>query len=362
MKLVLATPLYPPDIGGPATDAANLAAYLTHKGMAPAIACFADLRRLPKGIRHIAYLWRLLGKSRNADGIVAFDTVSVGMPAALASILTGRPLVVRVPGDYAWEQGVQRFGVHDTIDDFQKKRYGWRVELLRTVQLFVVRRARLVVTPSDYFKGVVARWGVPPERLMRIYLGLDGLEAAEVPPAVPGGKILFSLGRLVPWKGFSMLIALVQKLSPEWKLVIAGSGPLRAKLAEEVRSLGVAERVIFTGPLPHATVLGWMRRADAFVLNTAFESFSFQVLEAMLSGSRIIATTAGSLPELIADGREGILCAPNDRAAFTQAIERIEREPEAWEARRAAAQQKAAAFAAQTSLEAFQKAVQSVCG
>jgi len=359
-RLVIATPLYPPEIGGPATDAAGLVAHLSKRGTVSTVCPFSSCRWLPRGIRHFAYAYRLLRGAYGADGIIAFDTFSVGLPAVLVAWLLRVPLIVRVPGDYAWEQGRQRFGVTDTLEVFQYQRYGFWVELLRKCQRLVVRRAELVVVPSDFFKGIVSSWEVDSQRLVRIYLGLDLLEESKSPTVVPGGKIVFSVGRLVPWKGFSMLIALMPLL-PEWHLVIAGDGPLRVSLQEEAHTSGVADRITFTGPLTHEEVLGWLARADAFALNTSFESFSFQVLEAMLSEIPVITTTAGSLPELVLNEEEGILCAPDDAVAFRNAIASVAVDSEKWQARVAAAKRKASFFSKEASLNAFVEAIQKIC-
>jgi glycosyltransferase involved in cell wall biosynthesis len=362
MRIALATPLYPPEIGGPATDSFTLARALTALGHSATVVPFSRVRHLPAGLRHAAYVFLVVWAARGADCIVAFDTVSVGMPARAAAWLMRKRFVVRVPGDYAWEQSVQRFHVHDSIDEFQRKRYGWHAELLRAVQRFVVRTATLVIAPSDYFRGVVTGWGVADERLLRIYLGLTVDATDAVAPAdKPEGKILFSVGRFVPWKGFSLLLRLVARL-PGWTAVIAGDGPLRGALAAQARAIGVADRVVFTGSLPHADVLGWCAAADAFVLNTSFESFSYQVLEAMLVGAPVITTTAGSLPELITDGTEGILLEPNDLDAFQAALESVARNPELWRARTHAAQARAATFSQEASTAAFISALHTVCG
>jgi glycosyltransferase involved in cell wall biosynthesis len=360
MKLVIATPLYPPEIGGPATDAALLVKHLPASGVTAAVYSFGAVRHLPRGIRHLRYFWGLWRRSRGVDCIVAMDTFSVCLPAALVASVTGKRFVVRVPGDFAWEQGVQRFGVTDSIEAFQKKRYGVSVELLRMLQRFAVMRADLVVACSDFLKGIVAEWGVAPARLTRIYLGLDFDDAIEAPAVAPEGKILFSVGRLVPWKGFAMLVDIMPEL-PGWHLVIAGDGPMRPSLEERARALSVTDRVTFVGALLRAQVLGWLKRADAFAFNTSFESFSYQLLEAMASGVPIITTPVGSIPELITDGSEGILCTPNDAQAFRDAVRSVESEPAVWKGRTEAAVHKAHMFGAARSAELFAEALKKIC-
>ncbi|MDE1944529.1 MAG: glycosyltransferase family 4 protein, partial [Patescibacteria group bacterium] len=208
--------------------------------------------------------------------------------------------------------------------------------------------------------GIVAGWGVSAARLKRIYLGLPPLPPAREPADRPAGRLLVSIGRFVPWKGFGLLIDLLPDL-PGWQLALVGDGPLAPALKAQAAARGVSERVRFTGALSRAEALGWLACADAFALNTAFESFSFQVLEAMLAGAPVIATTVGSLPELIDNGVEGVLLAPSDRAGFLEAIRSVERDPETWAARRAAARRASADFSLGASAGAFAEAIMTVC-
>jgi glycosyltransferase involved in cell wall biosynthesis len=295
-----------------------------------------------------------------ASCIVTFDTVSVGLPALLAARLRGIPLVARVPGDYAWEQGTQRYGVGDSMADFQIKKYGVRVELLRFVQRTVVQGARLVIAPSDYFAAVVRGWGVSHSALRRIYLGLPSTASVIMPSDAPDGRILFSMGRFVPWKGFPLLLKLLVAL-PSWHLVLAGDGPERKRLERMADEYGVQDRVTFLGTTGNAEVLGWLRRADAFVYNTQWESFSFQVLEALASGIPVITTRVGSLPELVEDGVEGVLCEPDDLQAFIQAVESITTERAQWENRRTAAMRKSQQFTIHASATQFVKELKNIC-
>jgi glycosyltransferase involved in cell wall biosynthesis len=350
MRLLVATPLYPPEPGGPATYAKLLEEHLPARGIRVKVVPFSLVRHLLPGVRHVAYAWELFRYAYRADVIFAQDTFSVGAPAALVALLLRKPFVVRVPGDYAWEQSRQRFGVMDGVDAFQEKRYGPRVEALRTVQRFVVGRADRVIAPSEYFARLVSGWGIPKDRVRAIYNGIDLSVEEEPPRNPPSGKILLSIGRLTPWKGFDLLIRLLSEL-PRWTLVIAGDGPQRQELKRLALSEGVADRVLFTGAISRAQMFGWCRVADAFALNTSFESFSFQTVEAMHAGVPVIATRVGSIPELIEDGKEGALCAPDDAAAFLAAIRSIETEPELWRARTEAAQEKAARFTITATLD-----------
>lgn len=323
MNVLIATGIFAPDIGGPATHAGLLLTELPRRNWGVRLVTFGPAgisRWIPKGARHAVYLVACLVKAMRSDLVYAQDTVVAGVPALLAGRILRRPFVVRVPGDYAWEQGVQRFGVTATIDDFQSGRYGLRTELLRAVQRWVVRQADVVITPSEYFRGIVTRW-VGSADSVQVVPGAVHFDAGE--PTLPGPHrdvVIVTAGRLVPWKGIAPLIELVADHA-EWTLVVIGDGPQAAELRARAHRLGA--RVVFTGALSRAEVFLRLRRATVFVLNTSFESFAHQVLEAMHAGVPIVATRIGAIPELIEDGRDGLLVHPDDKDAIAAAIGRL---------------------------------------
>ena len=89
------------------------------------------------------------------------------------------------------------------------------------------------------------------------------------------------------------------------------------------------------------------------MLNTEFESFSYQIVEAMSVGAAIITTKVGSIPELITPDIEGILCERNDKVCLTEAIKSIEHNPEIWLSRKRAAEEKAQTFSINRTVTAL---------
>src|SRR3989344_6792869 len=336
MKLLLATGIYPPDIGGPATYAVLLEKELPRRGVNVEIVTYGPAgvsRKLPKGLRHLVYFFVCFFKSFGSDVVLAQDTISAGLPALIASKLSGRKFLIRVPGDYVWEQSVQRFGVKDSIDNFQNKKYGFRVEFLRSVQKFVVGHADVVITPSKYFGSLVSKWVKDSSKIHVIYNGIKLADSDPTTLKLRGAskrtadskksKILVSVGRLVPWKGFSFLIELMKNL-PEWKLIIIGSGPQEGEL--KAKSYKLKANVEFTGAIPREKVLDYLGQAELFVLNTTFESFSFQVVEAMMFGLPVITTNIGNLSEIIENGVDGLLVVPDNSDQFLNAVEKLDKD------------------------------------
>jgi glycosyltransferase involved in cell wall biosynthesis len=380
MRLLIATGIYPPDIGGPATYAAQLFEHLPKRGIEVKVATYADekvksqkskvktttqnskilsvSRSIPKGLRHLLYFSKVLRHGWKADVIYALDTVSAGLPAAIAAKILRKPFVVKVVGDYAWEQwqvktqnakrksgkindfiagapsrrragdGQNYNSKFKTIEEFQNERQDFFTEMRRLIQKWVVRNAHVVITPSEYLKNIIAGWGIAREKIKVIP------NAVIVPEALPSkeearsrlgleGVILLSAGRLVPWKGFRALIAMMAQIKnevPEARLLIIGSGPEEEPLKAYVRDNELEGRVSFIGSVPRDTLWAYLAAGDIFLLNTAYEGFSHQLIEAMSAGIPVVTTAVGGNPEIIEDGIEGLLVPYNDAETLRRRI------------------------------------------
>jgi glycosyltransferase involved in cell wall biosynthesis len=371
MKILIATGIYPPAIGGPATYSKLLHDELPARGFDVSVCNFGDVLRFPKVFRHFMYFWRLVGAAKDVDVIYAQDPVSVGFPALLASQVRGKRFIVKIVGDYAWEQSTQRFGVTDRLDDFSKTsaRYSFRVKFLKKIQKYVADGAERIVTPSKYLKGIISNWGVDPKKIVVIYNGFD-FKGVSSPKSVLRhkltltGTIIVSAGRLVPWKGFSALIdafAEVKKEIPDAILFIAGEGPLKGELEEKAVENKITESVTFLGKVSQASLFEYVKAADVFVLNTDYEGFSHQLLETMALGTPIITTPVGGNVEVIDDGHTGIFVGYNDKMKIVESVLRIVRNPVSSEAMVKNAKVKVKEFSDERMLEslaAFLKTIQ----
>jgi len=341
MKITIATGLYPPEIGGPATYAAMLESELPQYGFSITTVPFGLVRHYPKVIRHIVYTWKLWRASKQAEIIYALDPVSVGVSAWLVAKLRRKPLLVRLGGDYAWEQGRMRFGITDTLDEYLKKQSAapFPVRAFAVVQTFVVDRAQYVIVPSEYLKRVVRQWGITEKKIKVIYSALYPLDVKHTRQQLHEEfkypyPTITSAGRLVPWKGFAALIDVIATLRyqfPQIVLIIVGDGKDKRWLENKVADLKLSQHVWFTGSISKEALGATIKAADAFVLNTAYEGLSHQILEVMDLGTPIVTTKVGGNPELITDGVNGILVPFNDTEALTEAITRILNHPESRE-------------------------------
>lgn len=325
MRLLIATPLYPPEPGGPATYAKILETELPARGVQVALLKFAQVRKYPKVLRHFAYFVLLLRAGKDADAILALDPVSTGFPAMLAARLLRKPFFVKIVGDYAWEQGTQRYGVRVTLDEFVYMQHvPFQVRTFRAIQTMVAKSAALRIVPSVYLQNIVATWGIPANDITVIYNAMQEEALGLLPERIanaPRPRVV-SVGRLVPWKGMSGIIDAVTRVReavPGAVLAIAGDGPERDTLERYAHvRLGDAGHIL--GRLTHADTLALIKDADVFVLNSTYEGLSHLLIEALALGKPVIATNVGGNPELIEDGKNGLLIPLGDREALTDAI------------------------------------------
>ncbi len=320
MRILIATGIYPPDIGGPATYSSLLTKELPKRGIEVKIITYGPVgisRKIPKGLRHLIYFITCFKKALRSDIVYAQGAVSSGLPAMLVSKILRKKFIVKIVGDYAWEQGVGRFGVKDLIEKFQKKKYGWRVELLRKIQKCVVNKADKIVVPSDFLRKIVSGWGARPEKIKVIY---NAFEEVNIRHKEKREDFLISVGRLVPWKGFSVLIEVLSDLPENIKLKIVGSGPRKKDLKKLVSKLNLEKRVEILKKLPQKDLFEIMDRAKIFVLNTGYEGLSHIILEAMAIELPVITTNVCGNPEVVKDNYNGLLVKYNNKKQLEQAI------------------------------------------
>jgi len=338
MKVLLATDIFPPVSGGPATYSVTLAREFTAQSITVTIVSLtvgADASQVPcpviavkpgpKVLRYLAYFWYLWRAARAADVIYAMGPVNAGLPAWVVSRLRRRPLAVKVVGDYAWEQGTQRFGVAEDVDAFQSApRQSFPVKILRAIESFVVSHADRVITPSQYLRRMVVGWGAPEEKVKVVYNAVGFKEA--VPVSKPPGEFwIVSVGRLVPWKGMATLIRVAGNLRSEYpglRLKILGDGPELKALQKSVQELGLAGIADLRGNVARDQTLGFIAAADLFILNSGYEGLSHTLLEVAHAGRPILASNKGGNPEVVIPGQTGELFPFEDGAA----IEKITRE------------------------------------
>ncbi|HEX8905971.1 MAG TPA: N-acetyl-alpha-D-glucosaminyl L-malate synthase BshA, partial [Longimicrobiaceae bacterium] len=156
-----------------------------------------------------------------------------------------------------------------------------------------------------------------------------------------GEKLVLHVSNFRPVKRVRDVVRTFARLTREVpsRLVFVGDGPDRPEAADEARTLGVTDRVVFLGK--QDTVAEIMACADLLLLPSQNESFGLVALEAMASGVPVIASNAGGLPEVVEDGETGFLSPVGDVEAMAEGAAAILRDDGTWRRFSAAARQSA---------------------
>lgn len=194
-----------------------------------------------------------------------------------------------------------------------------------------LREAAFVVTVSDYNARHLSAL-CPEARVLRLYNGIDLSAFRPADPAAQRRGRLIAVGRLVPKKGFDILVeacGLLKARGVEFDLSLVGSGPMEAVLRAGIARFGVGDRVRLVGSLPQEDLIQLMATAEAAVLPCVVtesgdrDGLPTVLLEAMARALPVVTTTVAGGPEIVEPGVTGRLCAPGDPAALAEALEAV---------------------------------------
>lgn len=263
--------------------------------------------------------WRVARKVR-ATVMHGHWVIPGGVIATFAA--GGRPVVISLHGS----------------DVFVAERY----RLARMMARSAFRRAGWITACSDDLRTRAIALGAPADRIEVVPYGVDAArfrpdaDARDATRAAlrlgADDPLLFAVGRLVQKKGFDYLIDATVALLTRWPrlhLVIAGSGDLEGALRARAEALGVADRVRLPGAINQQEVPAWLAAADVVVVPSIHDEagnvdgLPNVVLEALASGTPLVATRIGGISAVARDGETALLVPERDAGALARAIERL---------------------------------------
>lgn len=220
MKIVIATPLYPPEIGGPAVYAKELNERFAASGINIMLVKFSDMRRYPKFLRHAVYFWRVFRAAQGADAILAFDTWSTGMPAILVAKVRRQKMIVRIGGDFLWETYIERTHMLVKLSEFYKikRNFSYKEHLIYFGTHGIIRCADALVFNTAWQKDLWERaYGFNPQKASVIENEYPAQR--EMSPA--RGRVFIAAGRSHSLKNMGVLktaFAYLQNTYPDIEL------------------------------------------------------------------------------------------------------------------------------------------------
>lgn len=204
------------------------------------------------------------------------------------------------------------------------------------------RLYRRVVAISDAVRDALTDQGVPRDKISLVHSAVDATKwltprtAAErdeefaLEPGAPAGAMV---AQFVPRKGHWVLVHTLSILKGRGvrpSIVLFGRGPMRANVAALAEAAGVADQIRFAGF--RDDLHEWLGSFDFSVHPALQEGLGVAALQAGAAGVPVVGGKAGGIPEVIEDGRTGILCPPGDAGAVADAIARLLHDPDAAQA------------------------------
>lgn len=326
MRILITTPVFPPDLGGPAVYVPSIANFLLDRGHEVKVVAFCEdpnpkgwrfpvtaVTRVALPLRYLKSFFAILREAKDVD--LVYVQEHLALLAVLAAKLRGKKCVVRVMVDGSWEIAHRYGWTNDDIDAFQKKDYGWKVALTRFLQRWWWNRVDAIVPVSDYLRRIVIGHGIPESKLHLIHnvyngpkdFALTRRQCRDELGLDPNRRYVATVCRLMIWKGVDGLIRALKELPDDVSLLVVGDGDQLGPWSALARELGLESRVRFVGNRPHAETLKWIKAADVFALNSRYEGLSHTLLEVMFLGTPIVCSNVCGNPELVADGENGLL-------------------------------------------------------
>lgn len=338
MRVLQVGKFYPPDPGGVETATRQAVDGLTRLGMESEVLCFAGPGPYDDAAGAIpvtrAPVWATVSSQPLSAAYVRrvvamaprFDVLHVHCPNILAALalFLARPKA--------------RIVLHWHSDIIGKKTL---LALARPLETWLCRRADLVIGPtavhlsgSDRAGEFVGKGAVVPfcvDATMAAPHKVDAAAVAAIRERLGHRRMVFALGRLVPYKGFDVLVAAARLLPDDAVVVIGGGGPLSGTLARRIESLGLGDRVVLPGRIPDADLSDWFAACDLFCLPSVerAEMFGIVQLEAMAFGKPVVSTAIprSGVPLVNADGATGLVVPPGDADALGRALARLLDDP-----------------------------------
>ncbi|MEX1254810.1 MAG: glycosyltransferase [Dehalococcoidia bacterium] len=263
-------------------------------------------------LRYLAQAGRVrrLVQELQPDLLHALHLTSYGF---LGALCRARPLVTSVWG----------------IDVLKAPR---RTPLHGFITRYALAHADHVTATGMRLAGATLRYAPREKPVTVVPYGIDLTRFRPLPrnDVSADGIVVGSVGRLSPEKGLDVLLRAAGRLiegGTRLRLVLAGDGPERGRLARLTERLGISERVDFRGDVPHEQVPTVLAALDIFVMPSRAEGFGVAALEAQAMELPVIASRVDGLPDVVEDERTGLLVPAGDADSLADAISRLADDP-----------------------------------
>jgi glycosyltransferase involved in cell wall biosynthesis len=327
-RILVVTGIYPPDIGGPATYVPQLCAQLHKSGFKVHVVSLTE----NSNQKRISEPWNRTFISRNHwKPIRVFKTIlilfklSLGAQAIfsnglyeevgiLSLFIKRKRIVAKIVGDPVWERFKNSSGSAIDIESFNKQTLSKNYAIQRRFLKWSLNRFTEVSCPSDQLKELIHSWGVTK----RVTVIKNGIRCHSIIPLKPKYDII-TVSRLVSWKNLDKLILAIA--NRDFTLAICGEGPEKSNL--QLLASKSNSNVKFLGQLSGSDLDAAINESQVFALISSYEGLSFALLEAMMSGKKILVSNVRGNTDVIRNNQNGIIVDPMNLEQITSALDTL---------------------------------------
>jgi glycosyltransferase involved in cell wall biosynthesis len=282
---------------------------------------------LPSLVRELSFAQdlRALGEllalfRRERPELVHTHTSKAGFLGRLAARLARVPLIVHTPHGHVFYGGYYGSARTAAFVRLERLAARWTDRIIvLTPRGAEEHLARGVGRPQQY---VAIPSGVDTGRLRARAPGRHAARRALLLP--PEAPVVVGIGRLVPVKGFDLLVEACPMIGG-LRVLLVGDGPERAALEARARALGVTARLTIAGT--QADVAPYLAAADLLAAPSRNEGMGRVIVEAMALGVPVVGAAVGGIPSVLDGGRYGVLVPPEDPAALGRALGELLQDP-----------------------------------
>ncbi len=339
MKIVLATPLYPPELASPAGYVKDISlllatrhevtvvAYGTMGEKVPGVTLVGVNKKNRLLVRLFYYTVALYRATHKADIIYTQNGIAASLPAIIVGRLRKIPVVLRFVEDEAWRRATKQHLTDQSFEKFLKTpKPNFRIRLMVTLQGFIFRNAKHVIVGSWAHREIlVRRYYIRGERITTIY------NPAPKKEILPFGEKSISHQiaahtELTKISGVSTVIEAVAQIKKEFtnvRLIIAGDGPGRIELKAFAEKSGLASNTVFLGEISRAEAWHLQKTSQVFINSSTDSEVPDVVVWNFCTGTPVIASDVPGLSEAVYHEESGLLVKAGDATALAYAIRRI---------------------------------------
>ena len=230
---------------------------------------------------------------------------------------------------------VTRVSLISTLNSWYAKEHGktsLKGRLYTSLELLSNQSLDLYITVSEKDRGALLAAGLPEEKIELIYNAVDvNLSDIRGDPGslrekfdLPSNSVICTaVGRLVPVKGYDVLISAMQKVAsqvPQLFCLIVGEGESKEELSAQIRQAGLEDRVRLLGYYDRDNAMSILKSSDLFVMPSLYEGTPIALLEAAALARPILASSTGGIPELVQPQEHAFLVPPGDPEALAQGL------------------------------------------